>query len=103
MVKCMKGCLLKLERVGIPPKAVGGTTSAIFFYSCVSTEEWLTWLYSCCTNQFMEERIKHLTEALLRAVSKMNRNEKKARSYGTDVMLHPSEVHAAMQIGRAHV
>lgn len=47
----------------------------------------------------MEKRIKHLTEALLRAVSKMNRNEKKVRSYGTDVMLHPSEVHTAMLIG----
>lgn len=56
-------------------------------------------MYSCYTNAHMEKRIKHLSEALLRAVSKMNRSEKRARSYGTEVMLHPSEVHAAMLIG----
>lgn len=47
----------------------------------------------------MEAHIKHLSEALLRVVGKINRNEKKGRNYGTGQMLHPSEVHTVMLIG----
>jgi len=47
----------------------------------------------------MEKRIKQLSEALLRVAGKINSNEKKARCYGTGVMLYPSEIHTAMLIG----
>lgn len=56
-------------------------------------------MYSCYTFASMEDRIKHLGEALLRVVGKINRNEKQGRSYGTGEMLHPSEVHTVMLIG----
>ncbi len=38
-------------------------------------------------------------ETLLRVFNKFARNEKKARHYGMDELLHPSEIHMIMLIG----
>lgn len=40
-----------------------------------------------------------LGETMLRVFNKFARNEKKARYYGVDGLLHPSEIHMVMLIG----
>lgn len=47
----------------------------------------------------METRIAQLGETMLRLFNKFARNEKKARHYGVDELLHLSEIHMIMLIG----
>ena len=47
----------------------------------------------------MDKRVMQLGETLLRVFNKFARNEKKARHYGVDELLHPSEIHMIMLIG----
>ncbi len=47
----------------------------------------------------MDEHFTRLSEALIRVMNKVVRNEKTPRKFGVDALLYPSEIHMIMFIG----
>ena len=47
----------------------------------------------------MDQRVTQLSTILLRVMNKIVRNEKTPRRFGSDILLHPSEIHTIMFIG----